>query len=45
MDDIRLVEAGDEYLVLETATGERYRLLLDDQLRAATKRTDRKSVV
>lgn len=39
MDDIRLVETGDEYLVLETATGERYRLLLDDQLRAATKRT------
>ena len=39
MDDIRLVEASDEYLVLETATGERYRLLLDDQLRAATKRT------
>lgn len=39
MDDIRLFETGDEYLVLETATGERYRLLIDDQLRAATKRT------
>lgn len=39
MDDIRLVETGDEFLVLETATGERYRLLLDDQVRAAAKRT------
>ncbi|MEY4980749.1 MAG: hypothetical protein RL174_87, partial [Actinomycetota bacterium] len=39
MDDIRLVETGDEFLVLETATGERYRLLLDDQVRTAAKRT------
>ena len=38
MDDIRLVEAGDEFLVLETATGERFRLLIDDQLRSVTKR-------
>lgn len=38
MDDIRLVEIADEFLVLETAAGEKYRLIIDDELRAATRK-------
>lgn len=38
MDDIRLIESTDEYLVLESSAGEKYRLMIDDELRAATRK-------
>jgi Protein of unknown function (DUF3071) len=38
MDELRLVESNEEFLVLESAAGEKFRLLIDDELRAATKR-------
>lgn len=38
MQDIRLVGNDGEYLNLETQTGDKFRLVLDDSLRAAVKR-------
>ena len=38
MQDIRLVDNDGEYLNLETQGGEKFRLVLDDSLRAAMKR-------
>ncbi|MFM6939650.1 MAG: septation protein SepH, partial [Rhodoluna sp.] len=38
MQDIRLVGNDGEYLNLETQSGDKFRLLLDDSLRAAVKR-------
>lgn len=38
MQDIRLVDSDGEYLNLETQSGEKFRLVLDDSLRSAIKR-------
>lgn len=38
MEDIRLIEGTDEYLVLESANGEKFRLLIDDDVRSATRK-------
>lgn len=38
MQDIRLVDNDGEYLNLETQDGDKYRLVMDDSLRAAVKR-------
>lgn len=38
MEDIRLIESTAEFLVLETSAGEKYRLIVDDELRSATRK-------
>jgi hypothetical protein len=38
MEDLRLIESNEEFLVLESAAGEKFRLLLDDELRSATRK-------
>jgi len=38
MEDLRLIESDEEYLFLESAAGEKFRLLIDDELRAATRK-------
>jgi hypothetical protein len=38
MEDLRLIESNEEFLVLESAAGEKFRLLIDDELRSATRK-------
>jgi hypothetical protein len=38
MDEMRFIEADEDYVFLESADGVKFRLQIDDQLRAATKR-------
>ena len=39
MDEIRFTEASDDYLVLETADGLKFKLQIDDQVRSAIRRS------